>query len=1027
MKHKLKQKALDWRDQLKACQFVGEIVISTEELKPLASSLYKHLQDLSKDEKHVILPIIAVNCAYYYYDDEGFWVHFCKILGVPLDAGSQQFFGASIEDALISQKFIMKRREGAFRYVGPILEQSGITRRYMEKFANILYKGSEKHGWDGLRTIDYNSYKALIEHHEASVYLKNFLLDESGYSFFKAVSRNIGQYQHKYLEIKELQNLMGYRPGFWKDLLDKLPVQLVGGAAPANRRTAPLPRIIFDPDYLRVSWQFDREYAAKACYKINGQLIAGTMRVFSGPEDFSEHHEVHLKNDDGSWKRVDIKGWDPARARFAFFEEVKGYISDLTKIAPGGYFILAPITETVPSDIITGDLGIADLPFDQQYNVFSAQINNSDDLSFMGVEIQVSNNDFLSWADMDNVFTDARDICEVFLGKLPQLRVKQAGLFRSNLLALFFDSGKGRERIHVMGDSDEILLALNPHLPAKGQVWIEPIGRLSRFADVDIIDSLSFCVIPTCSISKPTNLLSAADVAEIRVEAEENTKVEFHDCVAMDAAGRLWRPSPELRVIEGSLRVENISLSLAIRLFRARLYMIGDNLPKRIRKDELSHRAGLLAEGLPGREAKIAVTGVNTYQLGSVGRFDSRGNCRFSTTDIRDRIARVTEIVGRFGIIAENGLVLTNTYFYDTDRMKASLVDEEEGQVNKWIAYCEDNIQGPLSMLLNIIRGNIAVISTDIIKPLAELMGKWTVEIIACSLAFDETRGVYSLHKLRELLEENVNEGLAWYIRARDVYGVGNESIASGSTDDLLNQYARLKWRPPLDKWIKVFEETAERLKADNELAPLIEEWAKEVPEAPYLYGSRISELPYGDKLTLAWHFYYIGRFARAYQQADIVIKNASSPIRDLGVIVACLSLLKTGRFEQVGSIEVLNPHRRLAGHISTLSHAAHLLIANEKPERMSSLSQALDSLKLPLRVEDHLLLGRKFVRTEINKNYEQNCEAWLFLLIGLCDAMHNKDIANISVISNILRTCYNMPESPLIRDILERAKKVTA
>lgn len=1025
MKKKLKEKALDWGEQLKACQFVGEIAISTEELKLLSSSLYKHLEDLSKYERQVILPIIAVNCAYYYYDDDGFWIHFCKLLGVPCEGGFQHFFGDSIEDALIRRKFLRNRREGAFRYVGPILEQSGITRRYMEKFAYILYDGSERYGWDGLRTIDYRSYETLIGHQAASSYLKSFLLDEAGYSFFKAVSRNIGQYHNKDIELKDLHALTGYRPGFWNDLLDKLPAQGAGKAS-ANRRSAPLPKIIFDPNYLRVSWQFDRDYAARACYKLNGQLITDSTRILNNISDFSERNEIHVKNDDGSWKLVDIKGWDPTRAKFALFEKIKGYVYDQSKISPGGYFILAPITEIVPSEIITGDLGIADIPFDELYNVYSVQIKNSDDVSFLGFEIPVLDNDFLSWSDMNNRFIDARDACEVFFEKLPQLKVKQAELFRSNLLALFIDSGKGRERIHVIHSSkNEILLPLNLPIPSKGRVWIEPVGRLSRFADVDIVDSLSFCVIPTCSIAKPTNLMSATDVAEIRVEADPNTKVEFHDCVAIDDSGSLWHPPSELRVIEGRLCVGNISLSIAIRLFRARLSKLGDNLSRRIKKDELSRKAGLLAEGLPGREANIAVAGTNIYPLGSIGRFDSIGNCKFSTVDIRDSIDRVNEPVGLFGIIDEAGLVLTNTYFYNTELMKKSLIGDEEDEVYKWIANCEDNIKDSLSTLLHIIRGDIDIITADIIKPLDDLMGNWIVEIVACSIAFDGTGGIYSLHELRESIKENAYECLIWYLRASNVYGSENESITSESIDDLLNEYPMFKWRPPLNKWVKVFEQAAQRLKADIELAPLIEEWAKEVQGDPHLYSSRISELPFGNTLTLAWNFYYRGIFAKSYQKAAIVIDNASGPIRDLGVIVACLSLLKTGRIEQVYKIKALQGHRRLSGHISTLYYIANLLMNNEAWERMPTLSQALDSSKLPLRVEDHLLLGRKFIQNEIYQHYDQNCEAWLFLLVGLRHAMHNNDIDTISVISNHLDTCYNIPSTPIIMDILERAKKI--
>ena len=138
MRPDLEQKALEWQELLKSCEFIGEISLSQKELNSLSPFFWKYHADLSKEELYAILPVIAVNCAYYYYDDQGFWTHFCEILDVPSVGNFQQYLGDKIEQSLLKQGFIKKNREGAFRYVGLILEQCGITRRYIEKFALIF-------------------------------------------------------------------------------------------------------------------------------------------------------------------------------------------------------------------------------------------------------------------------------------------------------------------------------------------------------------------------------------------------------------------------------------------------------------------------------------------------------------------------------------------------------------------------------------------------------------------------------------------------------------------------------------------------------------------------------------------------------------------------------------------------------------------------------------------------------------------------------------------------------------------------
>lgn len=1013
----LKQKASEWQELLKSCEFIGEISLSQKELKNLSSSFWKSHTDLSKEELYAILPVIAVNCAYYYYDDEGFWTHFCKILNVPNVGSFQQYLGNKIEQSLLAQSFIKKAGESAWRYVGPILEQCGITRRYIEKFGTIINDGAVRYGWEGLWTIDYRSYKALIEIHTVSTYLKKFLFDHSGYTFFKAVARNIAQYQRRDLELVDLQHITGYRPGFWNDLIRTLSAEKIHPQQ-KSRKSIPMPKLFFDPDYLCIFIQFDRDYVNKGYYKLNEDQVNDPKKILTDIYDFSDRYYLEIKNEDGTWNPVEVKGWTPNISPFAFFEQNKGYISEVSRISPGTYYLLLPIdlSEDIPEGIIISNLGIVSLPFDEFYKAFQVSISNIADLNFLKIELSMDNNNFLSWDNPKNRFVEARDVSEVFCGELPAIKIKQANLFRSNQIALFVDFGEGRNRIPIKDEKEEVILPFNVKKPSKGMFWVEPISRSSRFSDKDIIDCLSFCVIPYCSINWPSHLLSSEETIEISFSGDDNVEIELEKCIPLDTKKRVWRIPPEVKIVEGILRSDTIPLTLVHHLHRASIFS-----SPRIEKSKFSERFSSIAEGLPDMDFQIVMLAEKKYNLGNLGKFDKFGRKEFSSFDIRDSIMNITEPTGRFMLVDGDRLVPTNTYFYDPQRIKEKLLTNTEDSLLHWIAFSDEEMQKSLLDLSRIIAGTIQTIDIGILDDITNGLREWVVELIACSFVFDKIEGNCNCSDIQLQLTEEIKTGLDWYLRAQAVYDTKNLDAAENKSEDLLEEIKAIEWRPCIIRWKDQFEKIRDRLQSEHELTPLIEEWAKEVKDSPHQYASKLSFLPFGTDLTLSWHFYYMGDYPKAYKKAKKIIDHAKGLTYDLAVIVAQLCLLKTGRFEQMDKIIIHNCHRKLNGHMSTLVWAAKILTNPKAHTAMTSLINSLDCSLLPLRNEDMPLLKREFLNSNPTVKNKLGCEYWLFLLVAMCYAKHRKDNDTVLSISRLLNTCYNIPNLVSVSAIFEK------
>lgn len=223
-------KVAEYQEKLKNCHFAGEIYIDVEEMNKLAKKLkhYLELKDYVPMEDNwyeTALIVLAVNCAYHYYDDEGFWPHFFRLLKMENTNRNQKLIGELIERRLRLLGLDITARTGPFRYVGNILEQCGMAKRYIMQFARILKELKGFKSWDALLLMGLEEFRKRIDMFNCSRYLKDFLMDTAGWKYTLQVSHILMLLEKDLMTVEDLRCLPGYQPGFWDELLSFIQLE----------------------------------------------------------------------------------------------------------------------------------------------------------------------------------------------------------------------------------------------------------------------------------------------------------------------------------------------------------------------------------------------------------------------------------------------------------------------------------------------------------------------------------------------------------------------------------------------------------------------------------------------------------------------------------------------------------------------------------------------------------------------------------------------------------------------------------
>lgn len=1030
--------AREWTQMLQNCQYAGELVVPEPDIGPLSEAIKRDIFSLPKAPAvRICVLVLAVNCMYYYHDEQGFWIHFCRLLDVVDDAQTEKRLGKMLESQLLKFNFLSQPRIGPFRYVSPLKEHCGITQQEIPRFANFLSLLSEHYGWDGIRILERELFNRIVSNRFPTGHLMRFLHEDSGWNFTREVARNISQYHRNVLTIHDLENLRGYRTRFFTELFNafsSLPISTT-----RNIINPPLPRLIFLPEYNQVALSFDPQAVNKRAYKYYDKIVSNKFIMFDSESHYELPISVERCNSANEWSNWNIPGWNPKRNEVALFHIDRGYFDYSKGVSPGKYYMLAPYNSEYkpPDELRITEYGV-DLPFrNMDYDAWLIDIDESTNISFLGLEQSELGRitEWIRWDSDSNCLPGAIDLERVFVNQLPRIKILRPDLFISNAVGLFVDNGREVRKIEVGDGETQISLDLTP--PARGRIWAEPIGRMREFAGLDTLGELLFCLFPECSIGLPSRLHKGSDQPEILLISNDSSiTLDIKNAVAIDEIHKVWKMEPEATIIEGDLKCNGISVQIVYRIFRAAIRKQSEKKSRYILKSDFNESISLIAAGYPKEPVIISLLDRNeSLCLGELGIFNDAGECRFTTYAIRDALARYQQPVGLFAIESHGKTVETETLFLDCEAICQWIADTHETPRPSWWSLLPRDLEKMLSLLLKLKFECIPELpSLDEIGEIPPFISNFFKILCICGSIMDDLY-FYELEEEENgqifarmhTLNPQAEQFLSWYSRAKKFCNA-EATPDLISAENLINQYGSLIWKPPFRRWQKEVEALCTHLNADRDIIPLLEEWREDVnggygPE----FASRIARQRMGRDLTHAWIRYRNGNFQGAIYAAKPLISLAASPVADLAAILLRICWFRLAYFQSQPQIDFQSTNTKLAGVHNEMNLIISYGAKRNNPEfpAINYLTTILPTL--PLSEEDSKVLK---IITEPN-DFSKSCYEtdWLCCYFSLRLADQEKMTDRVRYLSRFIKDLReSVPASPdkntiidIINNILEK------
>jgi hypothetical protein len=947
-----------WLEALKTCDFAGQIDLTEQDLRRLAGPVRLGFETAVVTAKtHALRVVFSVNCAYY-AQDGGFWKYLCALLGYEDTPQQETTLGRQIEESLAYFKFLNQPRSGPFRCVGPLLEQAGVTLRSMHKFAEALRQAA-RGDWERLRTIGFHEFRRVVDGLAPGSYLGLFLKDDSrtGWNYACAVARSISQHERGVISWQDLQKLPGFRPGFWTELKSYLAIEpTVPGTTRSPR--APLPKLIFDPATQQVELAFDHDCVERREYLFDGDLVDNSRLPITYAEDLKRSFRVLIKRDNDTWKEHHIRGFTPGPAEpVAIFHHQRGYIPTEAPVPLGPSYLLAPHGTALPDSLecLTDFEHVAIR--DAAYVFWQVNITPSSDLRPLGYTQEREPEEIISWALYGSRLLGALEPANVFLGKLPPIRVTQAHLFRQNRLALLVQAGPVSERIAVLGSSDTEEVTIPLHAPATGRIWVEPLGRQRVTDHVNLDSSLTFSLLPQCDMKWPYGLFSPDARPVLTFEGPPHMTVHFPDC---SPTGRgQWQVPARAAFVEGTLQAQNLSVALGRTVYRAEF--ADDATPEKcfFEPAEFDTEFPLHLRGLPGTPIRLGLFNtLETTAFDLAQTFDPAGLKRVSSFAVRDALQNYTGPAGAISIWDGRTWVSTGAALLNLSALSTWLFADQQDQAPPWFPLLDASLSTWLKEVLRALSTRSSVPAFSPPKTLPRLTQKWADEIELALLIFedhpaDDQKDPFEARKTDHLDTELV-KGLRWVWAARGLV----ERAKSEQTSDagaLATQYPQ--WLPPLKAWQQTMQDLLHSLRLQQDLELMIDEWASEArPPMRVVLGSRIATQAKGRDLTEAYICSQQGNHNAAYRLTDNIERGSPSGlVLDLALLLKNVILARHGLPFQAPAGPV---HRKLHPYFSGLSQLAqgHSV---PPPTNGDLGSHVLHPQKFPLHADDIALLRK--------------------------------------------------------------------
>jgi hypothetical protein len=933
-----------WGTQLTEYDYAGEIALTKPDYKAISEHYadfvgrYSGTPTAALFRYKNVLVVLAVNCAYFEYNEFGFWTHFFKRIRLDYSLGLQGSIGQEIEDFLMMNGFLSERRAGAFRYVGAILEQCGITRRYLPRFAEILNRGVLRYGWAAMSSLSTYQYKSLIPEEGISAYLRNFLLDSAGKMFFEAVARSFDQASRMPNPIDYLTSLRGFRPSFWLELekqLGKVPPT----PPPKGTKKLKHPELLYQPRQNRLVLMCDNEAVRETQILFRDEVVDSNVIELATPADFENAYFFMLKLRAGEYEKVTVPGWSLNERDYSFFNVDDGsLIPDFKGLSEDEYFLV------IKASFIEG------LPGEQRECFEEAIIDDYFYLSppvvgLLGYRVYLDSKlDFLvpvdtdrvgrliSWASASSIFDEAVEQASVFYRELPRVKIHDPELFKNQDFLLFYDCGSGRKQIDSATIRDSIKLEISS--PAEGEIWAEPVGR-RRGPQTE--PRLQFCLLPDFSILWPDWLLSHDEELKIEIRGDDRLEMSLMNGEMDESNPRAWKIPASVDFVNGTIRRGEVSVRIGKKLARAKLSNKRMHRLGVIELNDMLSIDELFMEGIPNSTAKVYLLDPGQkIHLADIGTFSRTGTIMFRPAAIGAALKSSEFSVGHLGIQHSRGVATTGCKVFRSDEIIRKI---ESGKPYDPGKLLPPHLADPLNVFDLLVNkpGYFRQCHSDTAMELPDKLRDWGEEILKSAHVFDDVD--VDGEEFNISGDTSMDRSLAMIKRAKSYLRRGQGYDREFNAKDYARKIEQETWKPRLERWQKLYEEVISSLKDQLDLLDLLEQWSMEVSNEETLpeYQSKIARMPYGRELTSAWIRFRRGNHAKSYARAKKVIESTSGIVSDLAWALILVMATK-------GLIHLENPSKYITSENEMAPVIDYLTSRLELPSKLNELVINLES-----------------------------------------------------------------------------------
>ena len=370
---KLRELDCIYKEEIKSCRVIGEIILDERELKDLCREISKYSHHLLMNTFDNLILVLSCNIAYYYYNESGFWKCFFDLLNIEETQQLRATIGEKIEHLLVKLNLLKYKRKGPFRYVGAILEQTGITKNNMEAYANLVTYIVNSHGIKNAREIPYTNYQKIIQNAYISKTLKAYLLDEAGWDFNQYVIKMIDYYTNQSFTIKEIESFKGVHPKFWSEFMKYYT--LANSERNYNSLFEIPPRFMFDIN----SMKFYIKFPSKK-FRIYDKSIVGniTTYVFNDAVDLNSSISGDITLPNGITYNWFLEIWDYRKENNIYFNKYGEYQKKISNLNTGEYIVVARNEEEIPYGNVIRHLGIPNINGLSGFNVYEVRVDSND-------------------------------------------------------------------------------------------------------------------------------------------------------------------------------------------------------------------------------------------------------------------------------------------------------------------------------------------------------------------------------------------------------------------------------------------------------------------------------------------------------------------------------------------------------------------------------------------------------------------------------------------------------------------------